>query len=64
MLFLAFSNIDIEFTKLKKLTWRSYTTTKALSITNRVEFINKKEFVKMALDKNLETFVILYQPYR
>lgn len=58
MLFLAFSNIKIGFTELEKLTYRSYTITKALLITNRVEFINKKEFTKAALEKNLETFVV------
>lgn len=30
----------------------------ALSTTNRVEFINKKEFAKATLNKNSETFVI------
>lgn len=58
MLFQGFSNIDIEFTKLEKLTWRFYTTTKALSTTNKVKLIDKRKFVKAILDKYLETFVI------
>lgn len=58
MLFQSFSNVDIEFTKLKKLIWRFYTIAKALPITNRVKFINKRKYVKAILDKYLETFVI------
>ncbi len=29
-----------------------------LSITNRVELINKREFAKVALDINSETFIV------
>lgn len=58
MPFLAFSNADVEFTKRGKFIWRSYTNAKALSTTNRVEFIDKKKFAKVALDKNLKTFII------
>ena len=57
MLFLILNNVDIQFVE-KELTWRSYTTTEALPTTKRIELINKKEFVKMALDENSETFVI------
>ena len=42
----------------KKLTWRSYTTAKALPTTKWVELINKKEFAKAALDGNSKTFVV------
>ena len=42
----------------KKLTWKFYTTAKALSTTKQVKFINKKEFAKAVLDKNPENFVI------
>lgn len=57
--FLFLNNIDVKFTKQsKKLTWRFYTTTKVLSTTNRIELINKKEFAKTILDKNLETFIV------
>ena len=42
----------------KELTWKSWTTAKALPTTKRVKLINKKEFAKAALDKNFETFVV------
>lgn len=58
MLLLFFSNINIKFAKLKKLTWRLYTTAETLSITCQVKLIDKREFVKTALDKNFETFVV------
>ena len=57
MLFLTFSNADIQFAE-KELTWRFYTAAEALPTTKRVELINKKEFAKAALDKESETFVI------
>lgn len=58
MSFLFLSNIDIKFTKVKKLTWRSYDTAKTLSTTSKVEIIDKKEFIKTALDENSKTFVV------
>ena len=57
MPFLTLSNADVQFIE-KELTWRSYTTAKALPTTKRVELINKKEFAKAALNKNSETFVV------
>ena len=57
MSFLTLSNVDVQFVE-KELTWRSYTTAKALSTTKRVEIIDKKEFAKAALDENSETFVV------
>ena len=54
---LILSNPDVQFVE-KKLTWRTYTTTKALPTTKRVELIDKKEFAKTALDENSETFVV------
>ncbi len=57
MLFLAFNNPDFQF-GTKKLTWRSYTVAKALPTTSRVKLINKREFVKAALDENSETFMV------
>ena len=57
MPFLTLSNADVQFVK-KELTWRSYTTAKALQTTKRVELINKKEFAKAALDEKSETFVV------
>lgn len=35
-----------------------YTTIEALSTINWVELINKREFAKVALDKNSETFIV------
>ena len=57
MPFLALSNADVQFIE-KELTWRAYTTAKALLTTKRVELIDKKEFAKVALDENFETFVV------
>ena len=57
MFFHTFSNINIQFIE-KELTWRSYTTVKAVPTTKRVELICKKKFAKAALDENSETFVI------
>ena len=57
MLFLIFSNADIQFAE-KELTWRSYTAAKALPTLKRVELINKKEFAKAVLDEESETFVV------
>ena len=57
MLFLAFSNADIQF-DTESFTWRSYNAAEALSTTRRVELIDKHEFAKAALDENSETFVM------
>ena len=57
MLFLILNNTDIQFAE-KKLTWRSYIVVEVLPTTKRVEFINKKEFAKAALDENSKTFVV------
>ena len=57
MLFLTLSNADIQFAE-KELTWRSYTAKEALPTTQRVVLIDKKEFAKAALDKNIEAFVV------
>lgn len=58
ILFLFFSNANVQFAELGKLTWRLYTAAEALPTTNWVELINKKEFAKITLNKNSETFVI------
>lgn len=58
MPFLPLSNADVEFIESDKLSWRSYNTVKALPITSRVEHINKKEFIKTALDENSEIYVM------
>lgn len=36
MPFLSFSNINVKFAELKKLTWRFYIIVEALSTTNRI----------------------------
>ena len=57
MLFLNFSNIDVQFAE-KELTWRTYSTKRALPTTRQVKIINWKEFAKAALDENIEAFVV------
>ena len=57
MPFLTFSNTDVQFAE-KELTWRTYTTEKALPITRQVEIINQKKFAKAVLDENVEAFVV------
>lgn len=57
MLFLTFSNTNIQFAE-KELIWRSYSITKVLSTTKWVELIDKKKFAKTVLDKESETFVV------
>ena len=57
MPFLTLSNADIKFAQ-KELTWRSYTTTKALPTTKRVEIIDRKKFAKTTLNENVEAFVV------
>ena len=57
MLFLTFSNADIQCAE-KKLIWRSYTTKEALFTTRKVEIINRKEFDKAALDNNIGVFKV------
>ncbi len=57
MPFLALNNADFQF-GAEKLIWRSYTLAKALPITSWVKLTDKKEFAKVALDENSETFVM------
>lgn len=57
MFFLSFSNANFCF-NIEDLNWRSCTTTKVLSTTNIVEFINKRELGKAVLGENCEIFVI------
>ena len=42
----------------KKFTWKFYITAEALLTAVRIKLINKKEFAKMVLDENSETFVV------
>lgn len=57
MPFIAFSNTKIEF-DTKSRTQRSYNIAKALPTTRRVKCIVKNEFIRAALDKDFETFVV------
>ena len=57
MFLFTFNNTDIWFAE-KELNWRSYPPTEALPNTNWVEFIDKKEFAKAALDEEYGTFVV------
>lgn len=55
--FQVFSNTNF-YSDIEKLTWRFYTTAKALFNTSKIKIINKKEFIKATLGKNSKIFVI------
>ncbi len=55
--FLTLSNANFQF-GAEELTWKTYTVAEALPTTSWVELIDKREFAKVALDENLETFVV------
>ena len=57
MPFLKISNADVSFDK-GTLTWKTYTTNEALSITKQVQIIDKKDFIIAALNANSEIFVV------
>lgn len=57
MVFLTLSNTDMQFMK-KELEWRSYTTAEVLPTTKKVKLIDKREFATIALNENIETFMI------
>ena len=57
MFFLTISNIDVQYAE-KELTWRIYTTKKALLSTRRVKLIDQKEFTKVVLNENIKALVI------
>ena len=57
MLFLKISNANMAFSE-KTLTWKAYTTNKALTTTEQVQIVDLKEFVIVVLDENSETFVV------
>lgn len=58
MLFLFFSNANIEFTELGKLFQRSYNIVEALPTTSWVKLINKQELAKVALDADSKTSMV------
>ena len=55
--FLKISNANVAFVE-ETLTWKSYTTSKALPITKQVQQVDLKEFVIVALDADSETFIV------
>lgn len=57
IIFLALNNVDIQF-NIKKLIRKTYTITKISLITSQVELIDKKKYIKVVLNVNLETFVM------
>ena len=57
MLVLKISNANIAFGE-GTLTWKFYTTNKALSTTKQVQLVDPKEFVIAALDADSKTFVV------
>lgn len=57
MLFLFFSNVDIQFIK-KEFIQKFCIAAKALSTIKWIEFIDKKKFTKVLLDENIKTFVV------
>lgn len=57
MLFWASSNTNFQF-HAEELIWKSYIVVEALPTTSQVKLIDKREFAKVVLDKNFETFII------
>ena len=57
ILFLSFSNMDIQF-GAEKLILGSYIATKALLTTRQIELINKYKLANIALDENSKTFIM------
>ena len=51
------SNADVAFGE-ETLTWKSYTTNKALPTTEQVQLVNPKKFVIAAFDVDNKTFVV------
>ena len=57
ILFLILSSADIDFLGCE-LWWRTYTIKKALSTSKRVELVDKKKFVVVALNPEYETYIV------
>lgn len=57
MPFLTFSKVEINFAK-KILTWKTYTITKALPTTKKVQIISPKKFAKVVLDPEQEVIMV------
>ena len=57
MSFLKISNANMAFSE-GTLTWKSYTTNKALPTTKQVQLVNPQKFFIVALDVDSETFMV------
>ena len=57
MFFLKISNADVAFGE-ETLTWKFYITNEALPTIERVQLVNPKKFVVVALDADSETFIV------
>lgn len=57
MLFLTFSNIDIQFAK-KELVWKTYFATEVLLTTKRMKPIDRKNFAKAILNMDVKAFIV------
>ena len=57
MPFLTLSNVDTWFAE-EDLIWKIYMAIDVLLTTKKVQIINRKKFVKVALDPNKEVFVV------
>ena len=57
MFFLFFNNVNIVFIDYKQIL-RFYTTTKVLPTIQHIKIIDKKEFSKEVLIKNIKTFLV------
>ena len=57
MPFLKISNANVAFGE-GTLTWKFYTTNKAIPTTKQVQLVDSKEFVIAALDADSETFIV------
>lgn len=58
MSFFLFSNTNVQFVEIKKLTRRNHTALPALLITKKVELTDMKKFSAVVLDTKLENFVL------
>ncbi len=58
MPFLSLNNINVKFAELRKFIRRSYTAIEAVPTTSRVKPIGKREFAKVVMNKNSETFIM------
>lgn len=60
----SLSNANVEFTEARGLIWRTYTVVEAIPIIQRIELIDKHNFIKVTLNKNSEIFVLHVLPLK